>query len=126
VRSTAAPSKRSATRSTAAAGRAAEQRALWHYRLRGYRVLDRNAWTGGNELDLVVRRGRRLAFVEVKAKGGGRYGDPFEMVTEAKQRRLRRAAEAWLAAHPELPPLEARFDVVALLEGRLARLTDAF
>ena len=42
---------------------------MWHYRLRGYRILEQNVWMGGNELDLVVRRGMRLAFVEVKAKG---------------------------------------------------------
>ncbi len=89
-------------------------------------MLDRNAWRGGNELDLVVRRGRRLAFVEVKAKGGGRYGEPFEMVTEEKQRRLRRAAEAWLAAHPECAELEARFDVVGLRDGRVECLRQAF
>jgi putative endonuclease len=126
VRSTAARSRRSATRDTRAAGRAAERRALWHYRLRGYRILERNVWIGGNELDLVVRRGRRLAFVEVKAKAGGRYGDPFEMVTEEKQRRLRRAAEAWLAANPALSGLEARFDVVGFRGSRLECLRQAF
>jgi putative endonuclease len=94
--------------------------------LRGYRVLDRNVWTGGNELDLVVRRGRRIAFVEVKAKGGSRYGDPFEMVTEEKQRRLRRAAETWLASHPKAAGLEARFDVVGFRDGRLECLRQAF
>jgi putative endonuclease len=126
VRSIAARSTRSVTPSTVAAGRAAEARALWHYRLRGYRILERNVWTGGNELDLVVRRGRRLAFVEVKAKGGPARGDPLEMVTEEKQRRLRRAAEAWLAAHPEAARLEARFDVVAVRDGRLERVAGAF
>jgi putative endonuclease len=126
VRSTADRSTRSVTRSTFAAGRAAERRAWWFYRLRGYRILDRNVWSGGNELDLVVRRGRRLAFVEVKAKDGGRYGNPFEMVTVEKQRRLRRAAEAWLCAHPEEAQLEASFEVVALRGGRVERLRDAF
>jgi putative endonuclease len=126
VRSTAGRSTRSATRSTTAAGRAAERRAWWFYRLRGYRILACNAWTGGNELDLVVRRGRRLAFVEVKAKGGAARGDPLEMVTEEKQRRLRRAAEAWIAAHPEAAGLEARFDVVAVRGGRLERVASAF
>jgi len=94
--------------------------------VRGYRILERNVWIGGNELDLVVRRGRRLAFVEVKAKGSDRFGDPFEMVTEEKQCRLRRAAEAWLAAHLELSGLESSFDVVAIRGGRLEQLTDAF
>jgi putative endonuclease len=103
-----------------------EQRALRHYRLRGYRILGTNVWTGGYELDLVVRRGRRLAFVEVKAKTGDRLGDPLEMVTEEKQRRLRLAAEAWLASHPECAGLEARFDVVAVRRTGVERLVNAF
>jgi putative endonuclease len=89
-------------------------------------VLDRNVWIGGNELDLVLRRGRQLVFCEVKAKEGGRHGDPFEMVGPEKQRRLRRAAEAWLSARPELVELEVRFDVVAFRSGRLERLAGAF
>ena len=89
-------------------------------------MLDANARAGGNELDLVLRRGRRLVFCEVKAKAGGRFGDPFEMVGPEKQRRLRRAAEAWLAAHPEALELEISFEVAALRGGRLERLRDAF
>ena len=89
-------------------------------------MLDHNRWLGGAELDLVVRRGRILAFVEVKSKSGDGFGDPFEMVTEEKQRRLRRAAEAWLAAHPEAAGLEARFDVVGFRDGRLECLRQAF
>jgi len=81
---------------------------------------------GGYELDLVVRRGRRLAFVEVKAKGGPRYGDPLEMVTPEKQRRLRLAAEAWLAAYPEAVRLDVSFEVVSVADGRLERLRQAF
>ena len=117
---------RASNLSTRAAGRAAERRAWWYYRLRGYRILETNVWIGGYELDLVVRRGRGLAFVEVKAKGGDRYGDPFEMVTVEKQRRLRRAAEAWLAAHPELATLSMSFEVVAVRGGGLERLKQAF
>jgi putative endonuclease len=126
VRSTGFPSRPSATRSTAAAGRAAERRALRHYRLRGYRVLETNAWIGGNELDLVLSRGPRLVFCEVKAKESERYGDPFEMVGPEKQRRLRRAGETWLAAHPELAGLEVSFDVVVFRASRLERLANAF
>ena len=107
-------------------GRRAERRAALHYRLRGYRILARNAWAGAYELDLVLRRGRRLVFCEVKEKTGTRFGDPVEMVTEEKQRRIRRAAEAWLAAHAELRDLEVRFDVIAVRPGRVERLTHAF
>ena len=54
---------------------------MWHYRLRGYRVLATNVWIGGYELDLVLRRGHTVVFCEVKAKGGMERGDPLEMVT---------------------------------------------
>ena len=72
----------------------AERRAAWWYRLRGWKILGENVWVGGNELDLIVRRGSTLRFVEVKAKTGARFGDPLEMITAEKRRRLRRAAEA--------------------------------
>jgi putative endonuclease len=104
----------------------AERRAARWYRVRGYRILDTNAWAGGNELDVVARRGRRLIFCEVKEKTGPRYGDPLEMVGPEKQRRLRRAAETWLAARPELADLEVTFDVVAVRAGRLERVASAF
>jgi putative endonuclease len=107
-------------------GKLAERRAAWWYRLRGYRVLARNAWVGGYELDLVVRRGRQLVFCEVKAKLGDRFGEPAEMVTAEKQRRLARAAEAWLAQHPEASGLAVSFEVIAIQGGRLRRLAEAF
>jgi putative endonuclease len=81
---------------------------------------------GPYELDLVVRRGRAVAIVEVKVKRGPGYGDPLEMITEEKQRRLRLAAEAWFGAHPELEGCECRFDVVAIRGASLERLQDAF
>jgi len=111
---------------TRAAGAAVERRAQLHYQLRGYRILARNAWVGGYELDLVVRRGRRVVFCEVKAKTSDRFGDPFAMVGPEKQRRIRKAAETWLAAHPELDGLEPSFEVVAMRGGRLERLANAF
>jgi putative endonuclease len=117
---------RSERESTRTAGSRAERRARLHYRLRGYVVLASNVWAGGNELDLVLRRGRTLVFCEVKQKAGEGLGDPAEMVDEEKQRRLRRAAETWLATRPELDVLDVRFDVVAVSPRGLRRITDAF
>ena len=105
---------------------AAERQAVWHYRLRGYKILGTNVWAGGNELDVIARRGSKLVFCEVKSKGGPGLGDPLEMVGPEKQRRVRRAAEAWLAVHPELARLEMSFDVIAVREGKLERVRDAF
>jgi putative endonuclease len=103
-------------------GREEERRVAWHYRLRGYRVLGANIWAGGNELDLIVRRGGALVFCEVKSKGSDRYGDPLAMVDEEKVRRLTRAAEAWLATHPGFLRLDARFEVAAVRDGRVERV----
>jgi putative endonuclease len=103
-----------------------ERRAAWWYRLRGWRVLGVNVRAGGNELDLIVRRGRRLRFVEVKERRGTGFGGAAAAVGPEKQRRVRRAAEAWLAAHPEHRGLDLGFDVVAVDAGRLERLPDAF
>jgi len=111
---------------TRAIGSRAERRALKHYRLRGYRVLATNLWIGGYELDLVLRRGRLIVFCEVKAKRGADRGDPLEMVTEEKMRRIRQAAEAWLAANPSALDCELRFDVAAERTGKLEILPGAF
>jgi putative endonuclease len=111
---------------TRGVGARVEWRARLHYLLRGYRTLATNAWAGGNELDLVVRRGRSLVFCEVKGKTGRSHGDPLEMVGPEKQRRLRRAAEAWVDAHPAVADLEMTFEVMAERAGKLERVRAAF
>jgi putative endonuclease len=89
-------------------------------------VLATNVWLAGNELDVVARRGRQLVFCEVKSKDGAGYGDPAEMVSAEKVRRVRRAAEAWLARHPECRGCEVRFDVVSVRGRRLDCVRAAF
>lgn len=111
---------------TRAIGTRAERRALRHYRLRGYRALATNLWIGGYELDLVLQRGRTIVFCEVKAKRGPDRGDPLEMVTPEKVRRLRQAAEAWLAANPDELGCVVRFDVAAERTGKLQVVANAF
>jgi putative endonuclease len=49
-------------------GRGAETLACWYLRLKGWRILARRARVRGGEVDIVARRGRMLAFVEVKAR----------------------------------------------------------
>ena len=103
-----------------------ERRAARWYRLRGYRILDTNCWLAGAEIDVVARRGRVVVFCEVKSKSGDGFGDPLEMVDARKVARVRRAATAWLARHPELDGLDVRFDVIAERAGRIEHLADAF
>lgn len=99
-----------------------ERLAARHYRLRGYRILAANVRSGGYELDLVARRGRRLVFVEVKERAGSSYGGGVGAVDREKRRRVRRAAAAWLQTHPEAASLEVRFEVAAVTDGHVKRL----
>jgi Holliday junction resolvase-like predicted endonuclease len=63
----------------------------------------------------------------VKSKSGPRFGDPVEMVTPEKVRRIRRAADVWLARHGrEHPGCRITFDVIVERAGRLHRLHEAF
>jgi putative endonuclease len=99
-----------------------ERRALRHYRLRGYRLLAANVRAAGYELDLVLRRGRRVVVAEVKSKSGEGFGAPLEMIDEEKVRRVSAAAWAWLAAHPETAGLELRLEAVAVSGRQVERV----
>lgn len=81
-------------------------------------VLDRNWRSGRLELDLVVREGDVVAFVEVKTRAEGPQR-PLEALGPTKRRRIRRAAGRWIAAHPGVGR-EFRFDAVSvrLVPGR--------
>jgi len=72
---------------------------------------------------LIVRRGRRLVFVEVKQKSGPAFGDPIEAVDEWKQNRLRRGIDAWLAAKPS-GELEVEFEIAAVRPDGIERVPD--
>lgn len=81
----------------------------------GYRILDRNFQARGGEIDIVAEDGAALCFVEVKGRRSVAFGGPAESVTAEKQRRLIRAARAWLA-RSRGPDRTCRFDVVCVSE----------
>ncbi|GAA0580266.1 YraN family protein [Halomonas salifodinae] len=79
---------------------------------RGLTRVARNQHAKGGELDLVMRDGDTLVFVEVKHRADCRHGHPLESVTPTKQRRLIRAAHFYLQRNRLSCP--CRFDVVAV------------
>ena len=107
-----------------AAGQRGEDLALEHLLSEGYSLVARNHRTRHGEIDLIVRRGGTLVFVEVKLRRGLGFGDPLESVTPHKQQRIRTLAERYLAGCKEDAFEEVRFDVVGvLLEGGKTRIT---
>lgn len=100
------------------------QAASW-YVANGYEIVCRNWRCRDGELDLVVRRGRELVFVEVKTRTSDRFGTPAEAVTIVKQRRLRGLAARYLSERTT-GASRVRFDVVSILAGDLQVIEAAF
>jgi putative endonuclease len=98
-------------------GLSAESRAAAFLIAKGYRILARRFRTPVGEIDLVVRRGGVLVFVEVKARET--FDAAAEAVGKRQQNRIIAAAQSWLAAHPDDAMREMRFDVVLVVPRRL-------
>lgn len=94
-------------------GAAAEQRALELLQQQGLKLLARNWRCRGGELDLVMRDGAELVFVEVRARSRADFGGALASVDVHKRARLIHAARSFLASHTEHAEAAARFDVIA-------------
>jgi putative endonuclease len=95
---------------------------LW---LKGYRILAMRYKTKGGEIDLIVRKREVVAFVEVKARRDEDLA--IDAVGYETQKRIRAASDRWLASRRDAHRLTLRYDVVAVLPGRIPRhFPDAF
>lgn len=91
-------------------GKRGETLAVWRLRLSGWRIVARNLRLPQGEIDVIARRGRVLAFIEVKTRA-----DPAqaaEAILVRQRQRIARAAQAFLARRPDLAELDIRFDAV--------------
>ncbi|MBS1264207.1 MAG: hypothetical protein MAG471_00023 [Acidimicrobiaceae bacterium] len=107
-----------------ALGRWGERVAERHYRRDGYRVLARNWRCRSGEIDLILEHRGTVVFCEVKTRSSEVFGHPAEAVDQRRQGRLRRAAVEWMKGGGCSGAV--RFDVVAVLPGRVERLEAAF
>jgi putative endonuclease len=102
-----------------------EQAAAAHLIKRGYTLLTRKWRCPGGEIDLLMRDGSTLVFVEVRTRRGDRLGTAEESVDRTKQAKLIALAYAYLEATSAPDDVPWRIDVVALnidQAGRVARL----
>lgn len=108
-------------------GRLGELRACWFYRLRGWSIAGRNVRLPAGEIDLVVRRGRTVAIVEVKTRQSLAAGEGHEAVNREKRERMVRLGDQYAARHPDA---QLRYDILSLFwTGRrfvVSHYPDAF
>lgn len=106
-------------------GRFAEALCRLVLRMKGYRIVAQRLRTPLGEIDIVAKRGKTLAVVEVKARGD--WLTASESVTARQRGRLARAAHVFLAANPRYAGLSLRFDVMLVTPWAFPRhLKDAW
>jgi len=110
-------------------GRTFEREAASYLQRQGYRLVASNVRAGREEIDLIVRRGDLVAFVEVKGRTRSGSGHPLEAIDHRKRAAIARVARAWIAEHGRPGDLY-RFDAVAVLPGarssRVQHVADAW
>ena len=111
---------------TRQAGDAAEERALEYLLEHGLVPLARNVSSKLGEIDLVMRDRDEIVFVEVRARSRADYGGAAASVDRAKQARLRREAQRWLATRYRDRWPACRFDVCALQGVHVEWIRGAF
>ena len=106
-------------------GLAGESEAERYLASLGYTPITRRYRGGDGEIDLILRDGDTLVFVEVKARPRGAAGQGLLAVTPAKQRRMTHAARRFLLERDALDS-PVRFDVVEITASGLLHVKDAF
>jgi putative endonuclease len=106
------------------AGRRAEFLVRIAYLLRGYQILASRFRASGGEVDLIVRRGKLIAFVEVKLRRSQDLA--ILAVTPKNRRRLEAAAARFLALRPHFGEFAVRYDIAAVSGLRIKLVTDAW
>ena len=104
-------------------GRKGEDAAVKFLKRKGFKILERNFRTRFGEIDLVCMKGERVIFVEVKAKTGERFGEPWEMVDERKINQIKRMGKFYLMKNG-MNDSWCRLDVVGvwLRDGKVEKL----
>jgi putative endonuclease len=106
-------------------GHHAETLAAWYLRLTGWRILKRRYKTKAGEIDIIAKRRKTVAFIEVKARKTREAA--LEAVTPASQKRISRAARNFVARHPRAGFYTLRFDIVIIRPWALPeRIVNAF
>ena len=110
--------------SRAERGRKAEDEALLRLLAAGLQLVERNYRSRYGEIDLIMRDGRTLVFVEVRLRASHAFGGAAASITPAKQRRILHAAQHYLSTLRQTDA-DCRIDCVLIDDGAVTWLKNA-
>ena len=94
---------------------------------KGLRFIAANVHGRGGEIDLIMKDGQVIVFIEVRFRQSSRFGGAAASVTLAKQHKLLQTAHLWLARHNgSFDTVDCRFDVLAFTGNEIEWLQNAF
>ena len=98
-------------------GAVGEQTALEYLEKKGYELIEKNwHYSKAAEIDLIMKKGDTLVFVEVKSRSNLNFGHPFEAITQTKMQNIKLAVQGYINAHTDLKFKKIRIDGVALIK----------
>lgn len=107
-----------------------EKAAALYLRFKGYKILERNYRRAHGEVDIIAKRGKTVAFIEVKTRTSNDFGTPSEAVVYTKKQRLISAANCYVV---NCPDCDFRFDIIEVFANihskrikRINHIKDAF
>ncbi len=117
-------------KSTKHIGNEAEELAAAYLESKDWIVLDRNYFFEKAEVDIVATDRNFIVFVEVKMRSGTYFGHPEEFVTPAKEKNIKKAAEAWIYER-KMETAIVRFDIISIVQKgnsapQITHFEDAF
>jgi len=106
-------------------GNAGEQTACDFLTGKGWQIIDRNVRRGPGEIDIIARKKKITAFIEVKRRTTTAFGTPAEAVNTEKQRRIAQAAALYMQ-EKGLEDARVRFDIIEIMPGKIRHIEGAF
>jgi len=108
-------------------GKKGEELALEHLVKLGYELLEKNWRFRKMEIDIIARNDKQIVFIEVKSRANNSFGEPYEFVSQSKQKLIAKAANFYLEKLNFMA--EARFDIISITfepTYHLEHIRDAF
>ncbi len=101
-----------------------EKKARRYLKLRFWKILEKNFKCPFGEVDIIAKRGRVVAFVEVKTRLSDKFGMPSEAVNAEKRRRYVMCAKYYFSG--KTIDCTVRFDIIEVFKGKINYFANAF